>query len=264
MVDTLPILAVCCPFCCGWYSVASKKYKDMSCVYCTQATSTTADHVIARSFFPKSGRTGIPKVPSCNACNSEKSMLETYLSAFLAIGSDDITAQTVVLQDIEKRLNRNRRLARELNFMAAIRWEESENGLVLPALELPVNEKYVEGLFAFIARGLIWHHFSQLITDEFFIKTAALTENAESNFKKKFFPNTDGCVWDDICDGGFQYVGKQSGEYPQLTMWLMRFYSGVMFAEKNGDQVSRCFIAFTGRKEILESAELKARFGITS
>ena len=54
----------------------SKKFKGKLCVYCGTGESETADHVVAREFFPETHRDGLPKVPACKACNAAKAALE--------------------------------------------------------------------------------------------------------------------------------------------------------------------------------------------
>jgi hypothetical protein len=54
----------------------SKKFKGKPCVYCTDGTAISADHVIARQFFLERHRANIPKAPACVKCNGEKSALE--------------------------------------------------------------------------------------------------------------------------------------------------------------------------------------------
>ena len=244
--------------------MASKKFKDKVCVYCTSNQSDTADHVISRSFFPKDLRGGIPKVPSCAKCNSDKAALEHYASAFLPIGSTADTAMAVLEQDIERRLERNQKLARELKFGAQLRWEKSESGLFLPGLKLPINADFVEALFSMIGRGLIWHHFAVLLDDSCHIEARALTTVGERKFKEQFFPKLNNCVYDDIGNGGFQYIGQRSHEDARLTMWLMRFYSGMTFADMESDENSQCMFVTSGPRRVFESAELAVKFGITT
>ena len=244
--------------------MASKKFKGKVCVYCTESQSDTADHVVSRSFFPTDLREGIPKVPACAKCNSDKAALEHYLSAFLPIGSTSDTAMAVLEKDIERRLERNKKLARELKFGAQLRWEESESGLILPGLKLPLNADFVEALFSMMGRGLIWHHYSELLDPSCHIEARALTPVGEKKFKSDFFPSLNGCVFDDIGNGGFQYVGRQARENPRLTMWLMRFYSGMTFSEFSSDENSQCMFVTSGPREVFESAGLAVKFGITT
>lgn len=222
--------------------------------------SSGPDHVIARQFFPKGQRPDIPKVPACDICNGRKSDLETYFTALLPFGSNHPSAQTVLTEDIAKRLNRNRKLARELNFLAGYSWAENERGIFVPSLQLPIDEALLDELFTFICQGLLFYHYSARIDNAHFVKVGALTEYGEEKFKHEHFPTTEGNVWDDLGPGIFQYVGKQGVDYPELSMWLMRFYAGVTLADKSGPSKSMCFIGLTGHKRVLENANLRIKF----
>ena len=108
----------------------SKKYKGKLCAYCGLNESSGPDHVIARQFFPKGQRPDIPKVPACDICNGRKSDLETYFTALLPFGSNHPSAQTVLIEDVAKRLDKNRKLARELKFLAGYSWGESDKDIL--------------------------------------------------------------------------------------------------------------------------------------
>ncbi len=103
-----------------------------------------------------------------------------------------------------------------------------------------------------------------MLDDEYHIEARALTPTGEAKFKKQFFPSLDNCVSDDIGNGGFQYVGKHAAKDPKLTMWLMRFYSGLTLADLEGDEISQCMLVTSGPKRVYKSAELAVRFGITT
>lgn len=238
----------------------SKKYKGKTCVYCSQNLSTGPDHVVARQFFPQGQRPDIPKVPACDTCNGRKSELEAYLTALLPFGAMHPAGQIVLNEDVARRLNKNRRLARELNFLAGYSWDENNAGVIVPSLELPVEESLLEELFSMICQGLLFYHFDAFIGTDHFVKVGALTEYGEDKFKREHFPTTEGKVWDDLGPGTFQYVGKQGVDYPELSMWLMRFYAGVVFKDKGGPSRSMCFIVLTGHRKALENVRLRLKF----
>jgi hypothetical protein len=137
--------------------------------------------------------------------------------------------------------------------MSSLKWKENDLGLFVPEMTLPLNPDIVVALLNMIGRGLIWHHYSVLIPDGFTIQSSALTEHGEKFLKQKFFPDLGGCVYLGVGNGAFQYVGKQSEEYPEFTMWLMRFYSGMGVSDLHGEDVSRCFLAMSGKEELFRS-----------
>lgn len=125
-----------------------------------------------------------------------------------------------------------------------------------------MNADFVEALFSMIGRGLIWYHFDELLEDSCHVEARALTTFGEEKIKRQFFSSLDKCVYDDIGNGGFQYVGQSAAENPKITMWLMRFYSGVKFEEMTGDQESQCMLVTSGPKRVYEKAKLAAAFGV--
>jgi hypothetical protein len=170
------------------------------------------------------------------------------------------SAMKISEQDLQRRIYKNKRLVRELTFMSNWKWRENESGLFVPAMTLPLNPDIMVALLRMIGRGLIWHHFSVLIPDGFSVQTSALTEQGESLFKQKFFPTLEGCVYLDIGNGAFQYVGKQSADYPELTIWLMRFYSGMGVTDFGEEAVSRSFLVLSGKEELFRSRQMDKLF----
>ena len=75
----------------------SKKYKGKVCVYCAVRKSDSADHVVAREFFPDTHRDDLPKAPACQSCNRGKADLERKLTALLPFGSGHEAAVQTLL-----------------------------------------------------------------------------------------------------------------------------------------------------------------------
>src|ERR1035438_1599814 len=94
--------------------MSSKKYKGKQCVYCVEATATTADHVIGRNFFLVNRRADLPQVPACESCNRKKTELENYLMPALGFGGRHPDASVNLQTMILKRLNKNARLKAHL------------------------------------------------------------------------------------------------------------------------------------------------------
>lgn len=86
-----------------------KGYKGVPCVYCQECEADTADHVIARGFFPPDKRGDLPKAPACSECNNAKSKLEHTLTAIMPFGAQHGDAATV-LEMVEPRLAKNKKL----------------------------------------------------------------------------------------------------------------------------------------------------------
>src|SRR5690348_1264544 len=142
----------------------SKRFKNKRCVYCG-AQSATADHVIAREFFPQNLRHNLPKVPACNRCNSEKSDLEHYLVTVLPSGGEH-PAALAALDRLSARLGKNKALAREL--AAGARDLPGGGGMV------PLRADTVTKYMCFVVKGLAFLHFNVVVGDRFRVEGAAL------------------------------------------------------------------------------------------
>ena len=95
--------------------MASKKFRDKTCVYCgRERMASTGDHVVAREFCPGTARENLPKVPACVACNNAKSKLEHYVLAVLPMGSLLPSAAAAIIEQVGPRLAKNEALRRQL------------------------------------------------------------------------------------------------------------------------------------------------------
>jgi hypothetical protein len=137
-----------------------KGFKGKTCVYCATAPAATMDHVFAREFFLVDRRANLPKVPACTACNGAKSQLEHYLTAVMPFGGRHADGLTHLSGMVPGRLARNQKLARQLSAGLS---SVIVPGRETPAMTVPIDPDKVGGLFALIAKGLVWHHWQVLL-----------------------------------------------------------------------------------------------------
>src|SRR5215467_10644342 len=118
----------------------SKRFRGKTCIYCLQRPSTTTgDHVFARQLFPFDKRANLPKVPGCEFCNNQKSILEHYLASVLPFGARHKDASENLTKMVPPRLAKNQKLARELHAGRARVLSEEEPGVVVDTLSLPLD-----------------------------------------------------------------------------------------------------------------------------
>lgn len=134
--------------------IVSKKYKGKICVYYGLAPSETADHVIAREFFLAKDRANLPKVPACLGCNSQKSVLEHYLTAILPFGGRHVDAVPNLVGRVPARLAQNSALHHALAANQKRVLEISPSGVIFPTMALPIDGEKVEALIGLIVKGL--------------------------------------------------------------------------------------------------------------
>ena len=56
--------------------MSARLFRGMLCVYCSERSAFTGDHIFARGFFVKRARANLPQVPTCELCNGRKADLE--------------------------------------------------------------------------------------------------------------------------------------------------------------------------------------------
>ena len=85
------------------------------CVYCGRGDAPTiGEHIFGRQLFLTRHRDRLPKVPSCEACNTTKSQLENYFMAITPLGANHPTAKEYAELNLPRRFAGNRRLHRSM------------------------------------------------------------------------------------------------------------------------------------------------------
>lgn len=217
-----------------------KKYKGKICVYCAQATSTSADHVFAREFFLSSERTDLPQVPACDACNRHKALLEHYLTAVLPFGGRHSTAQRNLAELVPKRLARNRKLQQEISAGMRRMWIE-KNGRLIPGGALPLDGGRLKELLSLEARGLLWYHWNTLLRVDDVVKVHALTGFGEAFFEHALGMRSASRVTATLADGVIIYEGVQAVDPPQLSVWKIQLYGGMTVGDGASPQTFATF-----------------------
>jgi hypothetical protein len=207
----------------------SKGFKGKSCTYCgVPAISQTGDHVFAREFFPKDGRTNLPKVPACEPCNRGKSELEHYLTAVLPFASHHPVASKLLETRVPERLGRNRKLHRELATGQRHIMMRGD-GTVTPRMTIPFEGPKLAALFRMIVRGLVAHHWSVLIPQDYHVGAGILTETGDAFMRELFLKNSSQQIAANLSNGLVLYEGVQAVDNPALTIWRFQLYGGTQF-----------------------------------
>jgi hypothetical protein len=187
--------------------------KSSKCVYCVTADATTSDHVIARGFFPREKRHGIPQVPACAACNGLKAKLEHYATAVIPFGGTNPSASAVLNTLVQSRLEKNLKLAREL---------EAGKKFTGTEMTLPIDPDALSSLFQMMTRGLAYAEFGVLLPDtDCVVHADFLTAEGRRFIDALHAHNGKRTGVKTLGDGIFMYDGVQSSEVPELTVWRM-------------------------------------------
>jgi hypothetical protein len=208
----------------------SKAFKGDLCAYCCEENASTADHVIARGFFPKDLRGNLPKVGACRECNNTKSQLEHALTAVMPFGARHGRATEAILT-LERRLVKNQRLHRLLAAGARYVFRSINGSPWEPEMTVPFDSRTMEQLGEYMVKGLARYHWGLNIGADIFVCASFLRPEGAAAFDRFFAGKAGARVTCDLGQGVFRYEGIRSVESPNLTLWKMSVYG----AEVGGD-----------------------------
>lgn len=234
------------------------------CVYCETGLSTAqGDHVFPRTLFLESRRDDLPKVPACKKCNDEKSRLEHYLATVLPFGGRHEDATTNLEDHVPGRLAGNQRLHREFSDGRKTIEIEGPDGILTGATALPFEPEKLLRFTEFAVRGLLWSHWKVKLGPGFGVRVIFPTNAAAGMLLQTISKSARQHVSVDLGSGTIRYEGAQ-GDYPELTVWAISFYGGVVLADESqdADDQSTLLYAMTGANEFLERPAIVAVFGI--
>ncbi len=208
----------------------SKKYKGKTCVYCGRLNaSEVPDHVLAREFVLKRHRTGLPIVPACVVCNTEKSKLETALTALLPFGAQHADATENLSTMVPKRLRKNDAVrAQVVRGLENPQWVPGPSGLWQRTSIVVLDTKQLEDWISYLTVGLIWHHWRAIVAGEIDIEPMLLTSEGEKFYAPMFdlkaarrVPVTS------IGGDALIYEGIADNSHPLGSLWRFAIYGGL-------------------------------------
>jgi hypothetical protein len=229
--------------------MSSRKYKGKQCVYCVEATATTADHVIARNFFLVNRRDNLHQVPACKSCNAAKSELENYLMVVLGFGGRHPDAVANLQTMIPKRLRKNAKLCAEL----AAGFAKSGG------ITIPFDHVQLDQLFTMIARGLLWYHWQTLLGSGYSAIAATFSVAGELVFGPMLSSwNTPNRVTKNLGENTFSYQGVQATDCPQMTIWRFSMYGGaILTGDPRIPGPASLAVAITGPEALIKKLQAK-------
>jgi hypothetical protein len=234
----------------------SKKFKGKLCAYCVKTRATTDDHVFAREFFLVEDRHNLPKAPACGTCNNEKSKLEHYLTAVLPIGGRHPQAVANLLTSVPGRLAKNLKLKEELLASTEPAWLREGTGLYHPTGVFAFDSSKLQGLLKFVGRGLAWHHWKVYLRPEDVVSVMLMTDTASAVFGS-MTSNWSSAqrVVENLGNGTVRYVGVQASDPPELTVWTIWMYGGLVLSDdrrKSDGPIESCSMwwVITGPPEL--------------
>lgn len=222
--------------------MASKKYIDKTCVYCAARRSTTADHVLAREFFPVAQRHNLPKVPACTGCNNAKAALEHYLTTLLPLGGRQPGAGAQLEDMVAPRLARNSSLRRSLDAGRERVWTREATGIA-PTSALPFDSEKFDEYLALVTRGLMWHHWSELVLQSTEVEAHLVTPLTEADVEQSLAKGSGRSICQSWGASLFAYCAKQDNANRQVSVWMFRVFGGLKILDGNTE--CSCWVAMT-------------------
>lgn len=212
---------------------ASKRYKGKDCAYCGEPGSTsTNDHVVARSFFLDADRGPglyIPQVAACARCNNEKAELERYVGSTLLIGSRHPEANQYRREKVVPRLDRNKSLRNELGIDAPPSWAKI-NEVWQQVHVIKIDSEKIERLLQMIVRGLYRHHYGKPLPREMTPDVSMIHPEAEALMwasVSHFFPPEVPRINCNLGRGAFIYSCVQSPAHAGFTAWMIALHGKI-------------------------------------
>jgi hypothetical protein len=206
----------------------SKQFKGKTCVYCGREGST-ADHIFARQLFPASRRDNLPQVCACSSCNRAKAALEHYALSVLPFGGQHPDSLHILETMVPRRLAKNRKLHIRLadgHGYAMVK----QGDLVHRSMVLPIEPEKLFSLFAYVARGLVAHHWDIIVPNDYFVRAILLNETGETLYRSCMSRRSRAEARGNLGGGLILYQGAQALSDPCMTLWRFRLYGGVSFS----------------------------------
>jgi hypothetical protein len=215
----------------------SKKFKNKTCVYCTENLSSIGDHIFAREFFLKKQRANLPKVPSCQKCNNEKSKLEHYLTTLLPFGGRHDDAKKNLKRMVPKRLKKNAKLHRNLSAKMNSVWAQEDSGIYAKQRFFEIEKTAITELFEYIVRGLYWLHCNTILEKDAYIKVLALSKYGEEYFDTNFISIKEFDHYsENYGSGTISYEGVKDPTNSMLSWWVFSIYGGLQLIDSSKTQ----------------------------
>jgi hypothetical protein len=175
--------------------------------------------------------------------------LETYLTTVMPFGGMHDDASETLQSMVEKRLEKNLRLTRELSAGLTYRVEHVVNGVLVPSMTIPFDHERLRQLYEYIARGLAFARWGLLLPSETCIVHAEFLSSAgESLFQRLFRLGMQQRVSENFGNGVFVYEAGMAKEPHELTVWRMSLYGARLADHVAGESVSDAYVLTAPRR----------------
>jgi hypothetical protein len=183
--------------------------------------------------------------------------MEHYLASVLPFGGRHGQAVDNLRNGVPKRLANNQKLKEKLSIGMEPAWMREGDGLYQQTTAFPFDGSQLEGLLGFIARGLAWHHWKFCIPQGSPLRVIFLPNPIPEHLHRA----VRACrgvhrVIENLGRDTVQYEGIQSCDSPELTIWVISMYGGILLSDSRGKpgtapiETSSKWLVMTGQEEL--------------
>jgi hypothetical protein len=164
------------------------------------------------------------------------------------------------------RLAKNQKLNKSLLDGITPAWILDGGGLYQQTAMVDFEATRLEALLKYIGKGLAWHHWKVYLRREDDVSVMLMSDMGSAVFQSiigKLRPAQK--VVEDIGNGTVKYVGMQSPDPPELTVWTISMYGGLVLSDdrrKSDGNIEPCsrWWVITGPQGIADRlSQMKAR-----
>lgn len=208
------------------------RYRGKQCPYCGNPESTTTrDHLIARSFLLKELRGEGIQLPACEPCNNQKAELESYATAIIPLNR---RAHPDSQREAKRKLLNNKAYLRSVMSTLTPSFEITDGGIIVPVSAFTIDAQAIDDLYRFIAAGLFYHNTETCVNWDTHcaVVTTAVPGEDENLVEAMGHPNK--VTYSGIMsNNSFQYEGVVFNDDPLHSMWRMNIH-GLRTAMRGG------------------------------
>lgn len=219
----------------------SKLRRDpKTCVYCAENPGVTDDHVPPKSFFPRPRPSNLITVPACIECNSGAGKDEDYFLATFMFSAAGITdaGRALWRERLHRMFLKNVGLKRKMANGFSSAPESTPAGIYVGRrMTLQFDEQRFNSVVRKIVRGLYYFEYGEALPAKKEVITSFLSTKARFETAVAY---ADQLGWGkQRWPGIFEYRCARLPDAPQVSMWLMRYYSNTYFWTISGSDEIR-------------------------
>jgi len=107
-----------------------------------------------------------------------------------------------------------------------------DGGVYRPTSMMAFKGEKLQELMKYVARGLAWHHWKVYVPSDIPVKSMILTEIGNAAWVEMVNRMLlGGTVYEHLGRGTVVYEGAQSPDTPEVTIWVVSMYGGMVFSD---------------------------------